>query len=241
MEDSEEYEYVYEYEYESSDDDEYDERYKDGKIYKLVNSVDSNIYVGSTRVTLEIRLTIHRGHARQHRYRNNKVYTHLNSIGWDKIEIKLIEVYPCNSKKELFKREQYWQDKLNPKLNANKASVSYEDNLERMRHYWANNKESLSVKSKQYREKNKESLSIYMRQYRKNNNTQLSIRKKQYYETHKDLILELRKQYRDTNREKISDDRKQKIDCACGSIISKGDIAKHKRTKKHQNFENKNK
>ena len=36
------------------------------------------------------------------------VYTYINSIGWDKVEIELIEDFPCTIKSELNEREEYY-------------------------------------------------------------------------------------------------------------------------------------
>jgi hypothetical protein len=46
------------------------------------------------------------------------------------------------------------------------------------------------------------------------------------------------KKYYDKNRESILAYKRQKYNCGCGSIICVGDIAKHKRTRKHQSFMN---
>ena len=45
------------------------------------------------------------------------VYRHLNAIGWDNVEIILVESFPCNSKAELEARERYWIETLKPTLN----------------------------------------------------------------------------------------------------------------------------
>ena len=90
-------------------------RYQNGKIYKLVNSVDDKIYIGSTCSTLAKRKSAHKGTCK--REIGRRVYAHLSTIGWDKIDIVLIESFPCNSKEELFKREHYWIDTLKPQLN----------------------------------------------------------------------------------------------------------------------------
>ena len=42
--------------------------------------------------------------------------------------------------------------------------------------------------------------------------------------------------YRRANKERIKEQDKQKIECDCGSIVRRSDIARHKRTKKHSNY-----
>ena len=56
---------------------------------------------------------------------------------------------------------------------------------------------------------------------------------KKYYQINKEKHAVHNKEYRIANKEKIRNDKKQKIVCEiCGSTVSKGSIARHKRTKK---------
>ena len=42
--------------------------------------------------------------------------------------------------------------------------------------------------------------------------------------------------YYQKNKQRILERDKQKIECECGSIVCRGDIARHNRTKKHSNY-----
>ncbi len=90
--------------------------YSTGKIYKIVNHKYKEIYVGSTRLTLQERFDHHKDLAKRKDYM--KIYKYLNKIGWDYVKIVLLEEYPCSSKKELEKRESEWIWKLRPSLNS---------------------------------------------------------------------------------------------------------------------------
>ena len=90
-----------------------------GKVYKLVNTVDNQIYVGSTVSPLSKRFHGHKTDARKPSTR--RVMTHLLSIGWENVRIILIENYTCLSKEELRAREQYYIDLLRPSLNMSLA------------------------------------------------------------------------------------------------------------------------
>jgi hypothetical protein len=94
-------------------------RYNNGKIYKLVNSVDNQIYVGSTCSRLSKRLYLHKKKAI--RKPNRRAYSHLNAIGWDNVRIILIEDCNVQTKNQLLAREQHYIDLLNPSLNKNSA------------------------------------------------------------------------------------------------------------------------
>jgi len=56
---------------------------------------------------------------------------------------------------------------------------------------------------------------------------------KQYYVKNKDKILEHHKQYNTVNKDKISEYQKQKVTCDCGCILTRTNLPKHKKTKKH--------
>ena len=80
--------------------------YKNGMIYKLVNDVNDDIYIGSTTQTLPKRLGNHK--AKYKCYLNEKCdfITSFNIIKYQSCKIILIEEFPCKSKIELEKREK---------------------------------------------------------------------------------------------------------------------------------------
>ena len=110
-------------------------RYTNGKIYKLVNNTDKDIYVGSTCELLSKRLYGHKMCAKSKT--QTKVYKHLNEIGWDNVEIILIESFPCANKMELVKRERYWVDQLSPSLNTVRPYVTPAEEKEHEKWYRA--------------------------------------------------------------------------------------------------------
>ena len=77
--------------------------YSKGKIYKILNNIDDEIYVGSTIKTLSQRMASHRSLANFNPY--NKLYKHMIDIGIDKFYIELVENYPCNNNDELRGKE----------------------------------------------------------------------------------------------------------------------------------------
>jgi hypothetical protein len=93
--------------------------YQQSKIYKIVNSVNDKIYIGSTTVKLSQRKVKHKSKAKI--YPNRKVYQHLNSVGWEHVRIVLIENVTCFSKEQLLMREDYYINLLKPSLNSYSA------------------------------------------------------------------------------------------------------------------------
>ncbi len=96
--------------------------YNNSRIYKIVNDVNDNIYVGSTTQLLCQRMATHRNNVKK--YPNRKIYQLMNTIGIEHFKIILIEKYPCKSREELNTREEYYRQLLKPSLNNNCCHVN---------------------------------------------------------------------------------------------------------------------
>ena len=82
--------------------------YRKGKIYQIKNTIDDDVYVGSTTNTLECRMKGHRQGSNTKCKQHMILYKKMNEYGFDKFFAELIEDYPCNSKLELGAREGHW-------------------------------------------------------------------------------------------------------------------------------------
>ena len=91
--------------------------YELGRIYKIVNDVDDEFYIGSTCQFIDQRLAGHRREARKPNPR--LVHRHLNAVGWEHVHIELVELYPCDSKRELEERERFHIEMAPLSLNKN--------------------------------------------------------------------------------------------------------------------------
>lgn len=91
--------------------------YKNGRIYKITNDVNNDIYIGSTTQRLCQRMATHRNNSKK--YPNRKIYKFINSIGIEHFKILLIEKYPCSNREELNEREEHYRRLLKPILNNN--------------------------------------------------------------------------------------------------------------------------
>jgi group I intron endonuclease len=190
-----------------------DGRYARGKIYKLVNNVDEEFYVGSTCTTLAKRLYGHKHHGTKDKKR--QVYVHLNAIGWQNVDIVLITEYPCNNKMELERQERYWIEELKPTLNQNIPTRTSEEWKELKSKYYTDNKERIREVQGQYRAENAEKLREYHRKHKEANREEILERQreryeqygredsKQYYVENADRIREVQAKYRAENAEKL--------------------------------------
>ena len=74
--------------------------YQDGKIYQIVNDVNSKIYIGSTCQTLCRRMAVHRAFGKG-LIHNTPIYIAMHEIGVEHFRILLVRNAPCNGKEEL--------------------------------------------------------------------------------------------------------------------------------------------
>ena len=129
--------------------------YSLGKIYKIVGN--GKVYVGSTtRPLLCQRMAEHRS-----RYKNwkNGKYQYATSFEcFPDCYIELLEVYPCNSKDELYKCERKWIEELdcvNRNIPLQTRKEYRELNKQKTKEYYQKNKEHLQKKATDYYYKKK--------------------------------------------------------------------------------------
>ena len=79
--------------------------YSKGKNFITRNAQNDVTDSGSTRQTPQKRMTQQKKDMRRERCHNYKLYKEMSEIGKDSFYIELIEVYPCQKRDELLKRE----------------------------------------------------------------------------------------------------------------------------------------
>ena len=134
--------------------------YSAAKIYKVLNALDDEVYVGSTTQALAQRMWKHRRNAT---HRNTKFYQHMNDIGITNFYIDLICPYPCDNIEELHSREGEWirqMGTLNQIVSGRTRRQYREDNRDKLREqkqqYREQNKDKILEQKQQYREQNKD-------------------------------------------------------------------------------------
>ena len=190
--------------------------YSKGKIYKIINTQNEIIYIGSTIQQLCDRFS-------HHLYKGNGN------------KIILIENFSCSCKEELVRKEQEIIEQHNNLLNKCRAYRSDE--------YL---KEYKKEKDKEYYNKNKEKIKDYNKIYRINNQEKEKEKKKIYYKKNKEKFKEKAKEYRinNLNKEKTKEYHKEyyeknkeelckKVKCdLCNTEVSKQYLSDHKKRKK---------
>ena len=188
-----------------------------GKIYKLINTENDKIYIGSSNNQyLSQRMNLHNQICKDTSgRRNSKLYIFMREIGIEKFKIELIEKYVCETKQQLVEREQYWIEQLKPELNTIRAIANPNYDKE------CRDKKERSDRSKAFYHSHKEEVLEKMKEYREEN---------------KDKIKERKSKYREENKEKIKEEKSIQITCDCGCIVSKGHLSRHNKSIKHLKY-----
>ena len=92
--------------------------YSKSKVYKIVNTVNDNVYIGSTKNDLSVRFT---WHMEQACAAPSKCHRHWNFIGWTNVMMILVEESCLENETQLHQREQYYIDLWKPALNSKSA------------------------------------------------------------------------------------------------------------------------
>jgi hypothetical protein len=196
-----------------------------GKIYKITNDRNDDVYIGSTCDTLVKRFSYHKRGRNSLKRDNHPLYSLMKEIGTERFAIYLVESYPCENKYELGQREGFWIRQigtLNKRIEGRTSKEYYEDNkekrLEQQKEYYRNNTEKIKLYQQQYKEENLWEIKCKSRECGKTN-----------YINNKEKINEKHRLHYLDNKEKLS----QKIVCDCGCEVSKYCLVRHKKTKKH--------
>ena len=139
--------------------------YNNGRIYKILNNIDDDVYVGSTTEPLCKRMWKHKWDVKNHKFKTRPLYVKMLENGFDNFYIELIEHYNCNSKEELRAKEGEWIRKigtLNVAIAGRTGQEYRKDNAEyfakkSLKYYYEHHDEQLEM-HKARRERKKEYL-----------------------------------------------------------------------------------
>mgnify|MGYP003639847321 FL=1 len=146
-------------------------KYRNGKIYKLIDLDSDKVYIGSTTQTLHDRLNKHKNPS------NNCM-----SNTFKDPYIQLIKSYPCNSKRALDKEEQKYIDMYDC-VNKQKSFQTKEEKKEQINKY-----------QKQYYIEHDEELKKYQKQYHTDRKDVIYEKIKKYQIVNKDKIKQRQNQ-----------------------------------------------
>ena len=212
--------------------------YQNGKIYYLKCKTSNKLYVGSTSQLLQERLNGHVSNYNSWKNGQRRYCSSFDIIKNNNYKIKLIKLYPCNSKQILEIEEglitKQYKDKYNNDcVNRYIAGRTKQE-------YREDNEEKIKESNKIYYEKNKDKAIKY---YQQNLN---KIKKRREIK----ILCEcgstinkyqLNEHIKTTKHQHfingvIKIDKMEKIICECGSTIVKRQLKRHERSKKHLKY-----
>jgi predicted GIY-YIG superfamily endonuclease len=206
--------------------------YQNGVIYKLVpKNVNVNeIYIGST-TNFNRRKNQHKSccMVENDKSHNLKVYQTIRSNGgftaWEMI---MIELYPCENKRELEARERYWKEQMldscGMRMPSTVAVCIDVNNPETIRE-WRKEYNSEYYQQPEVKEHRKE---YYQR-------PEVKERSKEHRKEYRNRpeVKEHRKEY--LSRPEVKERKNQRVVCnICGSSLSISNITKHQKSQKCQ-------
>jgi hypothetical protein len=210
-------------------------KYKNGKIYKLCNADNSKVYIGSTIQTLTERKQSHKDDYKRWKKGTHGYVTSFDVYKDDIFEgvtIELLEDFPCETRKELNKREGYWISTISC---VNKLIAGRTD-----KEYRTDNKEKEKQRHKKYELENKEVIKEKRKKYKLENKEKIKEQNKKYLETgnHHEEQLQRQREWYIKNKDILNEKRKQKYTCECGKTLRTDAKSSHNKTIFHTNFIN---
>ena len=165
-------------------------------------------------------------------YKNGKIYQIVCNI--------TREVYIGSTVQSLEERLLNHRQK-GTRMCASKQIIDRGDYyIELLETYPCESKTELELKETEYQKNinciNKQLARRSKQEYYKDNKEIIVESRKVYYENNKKMLSKYHKEYRYANKELISQRRKTKVECECGSVVTKTALSLHRRTKKHLNY-----
>jgi hypothetical protein len=191
----------------------------------VLQCIDNYYYIGSTINDTRFRLNNHKKDSKK--FPDRQLYKHINEIGWDNVELQIVEAYPCDTKEELkVKEDEMIKCSLQDEycLNHIRAAVSTEERKEAVANYYLANREQIIRQHREYLEANKEAVDAYHAAYREKNAEKRREYSRQYaaehqeevkaaraahYEAHKEEVTEKQKAYVEANKEAVQARKKE--------------------------------
>jgi hypothetical protein len=234
-------------------------KYENGKVYKIeaINAFpDEKVYVGSTtKQYLSQRMDTHRYDYNKWKVGKAEKTTSFDlfeKYGIENCRIILLEICPCTTKEELYKREAHYIKELNC-INKNiplrtwkeRREVDIEGHKEYMKKYRDENKDKIKETKKDYNAVHSIQIKAYQRDYRITKKETIAVQKKiydkDYQANNSEAIKAKRKEFYEKNKDNILNKQSEKITCSCGAVVSKGSKSRHEKTKIHIAFIQNNK
>mgnify|MGYP003648704442 CR=1 FL=1 len=161
----------------------------EGKIYKITSKNTDKIYIGSTCLSIDERLTIHINQYASYKNGKANYVSSFDVFDFGDIAIEHIIDYPCETIKELERKEGEYILQFREKcVNLRVAGRTVEE-------YRIEHRQDACLKSKEWRENNKEHYSKQRKEYAQINKEAIAVKQREYYERNKEELKRKRREY----------------------------------------------
>lgn len=209
-----------------------------GRVYKIINSDESIMYIGSTTQTLQQRWRMHKNNYRrwtESKGNNCSIFSYFKEHGVDAFSIHLVSEHQLENRKQLCEFEQLLIDRsvcVNQVRAHRSADQLKESVREASKRYNLNHREKRQTKAQEYRQANPEKIHEQRQQYYQEKKDEVLEKSRQYYQEHKEQMMERKRQWRLENRNR----QREQTDCECGGKYTHAGRSIHFKTRKHQSW-----
>ena len=182
--------------------------YSKAKIYKILNDVDDDIYIGATCQSLSQRMAEHRQNTGRKQTKEWKFYQKMRDLGVEHFYIELVKEAPCETREQLRAIEGEYIRELGT-LNTKIAGRN----------------------KKQYDQENKHKKAEYDRKRRERMGEEINEKRREKYWEDVENSREIRRQQYQENPDKVLNYQKRRVNCKiCGKELSQGFMYEHLKT-----------
>jgi hypothetical protein len=169
--------------------------YQRGQIYAIRSHQTNLIYIGSTIQPLHVRFGGHKKPSNE--CKSSEILKYTDSY------IELLELFPCNSKKELNRQEGKWIRQLEcvNKYIAGRTKKEFNlENKDKRKKWNAENKEQIAKRKAKYNAEHKEEIAKQQAKYNAEHKEQLEKYQAKYYAENKERNAKNREQINERRR-----------------------------------------
>lgn len=194
--------------------------YKQSKIYKIESKIKNLVYYGSTTSELNVRMRKHKYDTKKRTTCTSKlVMVHPDAI------ISLVENFPCESRKELHRREGHFirhNECVNKMIPGRTGKEWRKDN-----------KEIITIKQAEKYRRNPEPNKKRASKHYLENKAQHYAKAREWHFKNLTKVKAYHKEYHEKNKVRAKLLKSKKVTCDCGRTICRGDIRRHLRSARH--------
>lgn len=188
----------------------------------VLQCIDNYYYIGSTINDPRYRLNNHKQDSKK--CPDRCVYKHINEIGWDNVQLQVVEAYPCDTKEELkLKEDEMIKQSLEDKycLNHIRAAVSNEERKANVANYYLTHRAQIIEQHKEYLQANKDTVDAYHANYRKENAEERREYSRQYIADHPEEVKAAKKAHYEANKTEILEKQKEYVEANKDAILAR--------------------